>query len=181
MFTARYALSPYLTQIRFVFKGLINHISVFYCYSGARCCISFGAVCIGEGENRELDWVSVTTTEACDFRRESTPLTTAADRTCDCTARGNYLCVSAGNKLCRSIGRLAWITILAQAKFLLNSSGYVVIFQYYCIYCDKHNIPSLRVWVMLHVSVLLMDHYQAWIIFKTFLCFKYVLIPDNAQ
>jgi len=58
--------------------------------------------------------VSVTATEACDFRRENAPLTIAAGRTCVFTARGKYLSVSAGNKLCRSIWRLAWITISAQ-------------------------------------------------------------------
>jgi hypothetical protein len=47
--------------------------------------------------------------------------------------------LSAGNKLCRSIWRLAWTRILAQVKFLLNSSRYVVTFQYYCIYCVAHD------------------------------------------
>jgi hypothetical protein len=28
VFTARYALSPYIKQIRFVFKGLISHIDL---------------------------------------------------------------------------------------------------------------------------------------------------------
>jgi hypothetical protein len=29
VFTARYALSPYIKQIRFVFKGLINAVSMY--------------------------------------------------------------------------------------------------------------------------------------------------------